>query len=317
MLPDFGGTRCPRADARATLDPSYLAVPALSAPAVPSRRGRDRRGDHAVEQMLALQDWFRSEFVYDEDVDYSRVARRARRVPGRADGASASSSPRPSRFRPVAGMPSRVAVGFTPGDPVPSSRRGRRPRRTAGEVQFVVRGRHAHAWPEVYLRRHRLGAVRAHSPTRQPAGRAVHRRRRPSRRTPPPEQAATTTSTTAAPHRDRQPSVDPEGGWMRSASSPRTPAQVEASAATALPPSDSSGSPLRRCGAAVTAGSCSTSPSSVRSEDRHDAVVAVAWSDAVEALAWSGSARPSETPTEFARRADAELARAVRWPDWH
>jgi transglutaminase-like putative cysteine protease len=38
------------------------------------------------------------------------------------------------------GLPARVAVGFTPGEPDPI---------TPG--RFVVRGEHAHAWPEVYL----------------------------------------------------------------------------------------------------------------------------------------------------------------------
>src|SRR5690606_14327556 len=38
------------------------------------------------------------------------------------------------------GIPARVAVGFTPGDPDP-----------AVADTFVVRGRHAHAWPEVWF----------------------------------------------------------------------------------------------------------------------------------------------------------------------
>jgi transglutaminase-like putative cysteine protease len=40
----------------------------------------------------------------------------------------------------VVGLPSRVAVGFTPGDPDPLQ-----------PDLFHVRGEHAHAWPEVYL----------------------------------------------------------------------------------------------------------------------------------------------------------------------
>ena len=37
-------------------------------------------------------------------------------------------------------MPSRVATGFTPGEPDP-----------ANPNRYIVRGSHAHAWPEVYI----------------------------------------------------------------------------------------------------------------------------------------------------------------------
>ncbi len=45
------------------------------------------------------------------------------------------------------GLPARVAVGFTPGELI--------------DGVYVVRGQHAHAWPEVWFDGHRLGAVRA------------------------------------------------------------------------------------------------------------------------------------------------------------
>ena len=95
-----------------------------------------------MRQMLALQTWFRTNFAYDEDVDYS----------GRSDALSAFLEDRrgfcqqfSSAFALLArtlGLPSRVAVGFTPGDPTVDA---------DGDVEFVVRGRHAHAWPEVHF----------------------------------------------------------------------------------------------------------------------------------------------------------------------
>ena len=57
----------------------------------------------------------------------------------RSGGATASSSPAPTRPWPAAlGLPARVAVGFTPGE-------------LRSDGRYHVLGKHAHAWPEVYL----------------------------------------------------------------------------------------------------------------------------------------------------------------------
>lgn len=45
----------------------------------------------------------------------------------------------------AAGLPARIAVGFTWGDPVPTSNN------PTGTMDYIVTGRNAHAWPEVYF----------------------------------------------------------------------------------------------------------------------------------------------------------------------
>ncbi len=86
----------------------------------------------------ALQDWFRAEFTYSLDV-----------APGHGDdaivrflenrvGYCEQFAGTFAAMARVAGLPSRVAVGFTPGARGPDGR-------------FHVTDREAHAWPEVYL----------------------------------------------------------------------------------------------------------------------------------------------------------------------
>ncbi len=93
------------------------------------------------EAALRLQNFFRDNFEYDLGVG-----------PGHGDGAMESFLFELRRgyceqfagtFAAMArslGIPARVAVGFTPGVPDPSD-----------PNVYIVRGEHAHAWPEVYL----------------------------------------------------------------------------------------------------------------------------------------------------------------------
>lgn len=90
------------------------------------------------DQALALQDWFRDEFTYDIDV----------RLDNSADAIEAFLNERRGFCQQFAGtfaamartlnLPSRVAVGFTPGD-------------LGSDGLYHVYGRHAHAWPEVWF----------------------------------------------------------------------------------------------------------------------------------------------------------------------
>ncbi|MEO6989426.1 MAG: DUF3488 and transglutaminase-like domain-containing protein [Aquihabitans sp.] len=92
------------------------------------------------EQALALQSWFRDDFEYSLDVapghdDDALVAFLASRRGYCEQFAGAYASMARSL-----GIPARVAVGFTPGDESPEA-----------PGTYVVRGRHAHAWPEVWF----------------------------------------------------------------------------------------------------------------------------------------------------------------------
>ena len=141
LVPDFSQTE-PVPGADHDVDPIHLVEPDLSDEQRSTLDAIVAGAASPMEQMLALQTWFRSEFDYDEDVDYSN----------RSDPLSAFLEDRrgfcqqfSSAFALLArelGLPSRVAVGFTPGDATSDE---------SGELEYIVRGRHAHAWPEVHF----------------------------------------------------------------------------------------------------------------------------------------------------------------------
>ena len=92
------------------------------------------------ERALALQNHFRGNFTYDAGVDLEHDATDIETF--LFDERSGFSEQFASAFAVMArsvGLPSRVAVGFTWGDWD----------ETRGE--FVVRGEHTHAWPEVFF----------------------------------------------------------------------------------------------------------------------------------------------------------------------
>lgn len=131
---------------RGNLDPPDETALALPDDVRQLLRGRasDIIGDadSSLDQALALERFFRNEangFEYDERVDY-----RGEPVPVVAflDARAGFCQQYAGTFAALArsiGLPSRVAVGFTFGEASPDG------------TQRVVRGRHAHAWPEVFI----------------------------------------------------------------------------------------------------------------------------------------------------------------------
>ncbi len=89
-------------------------------------------------QARALQDWFRTNFTYDLNVppghDDSAIQRFLRVKAGYCEQFAGTFA---AMARSI-GLPSRVAVGFTPGT-------------LGSDRRYHVTGREAHAWPEVYL----------------------------------------------------------------------------------------------------------------------------------------------------------------------
>lgn len=100
--------------------------------------------DGPYQQALALQDWLREEFDYDLDVAPGHSSdrleaflfRERRGYCEQFAGAFAT-------LARTLGLPTRVAVGFTPGVAGETDATGR--------TIYSVRGQHAHAWPEVYI----------------------------------------------------------------------------------------------------------------------------------------------------------------------
>lgn len=93
------------------------------------------------EKALALQTFFQSQFTYSLEVPpgHSDTAIESFLFDTRTGYCEQFAGSYAAMARAV-GLPARVAVGFTPGEPDPGDPR-----------TFVVRGEHAHAWPEVWI----------------------------------------------------------------------------------------------------------------------------------------------------------------------
>jgi hypothetical protein len=90
------------------------------------------------EQALALQNWFRSNFTYDLNVAPGHGETAIDTFLSQRRGYCEQFAGTYAAFARSIGLPARVAVGFTPGD-------------LGSDGVYHVRGRNAHAWPEVYF----------------------------------------------------------------------------------------------------------------------------------------------------------------------
>ena len=91
------------------------------------------------EKALRLQAYFRDNFTYDlAGTGAGHGDRAMEEFLDTKRGYCEQFAGTYAAMARAVGLPSRVAVGFTPGQLGPSGR-------------YVVRGKHAHAWPEVYL----------------------------------------------------------------------------------------------------------------------------------------------------------------------
>ena len=90
------------------------------------------------DQALALQNWFRSEFEYNPNVPRGHGRRAIETFLNAREGYCEQFSGTFAVFARILGIPARVAVGFSWGDQDSSG-------------LWHVRGKHAHAWPEVYF----------------------------------------------------------------------------------------------------------------------------------------------------------------------
>jgi transglutaminase-like putative cysteine protease len=197
-VPDFTASG-PLSSAGAVPDdgPAYLEVPPMGdvASAAIGRLMSGTTSDY--ERLLRLQNWFRGQFAYDESVDYSGEAEPLTAFLEQRRGFCQQFSSAFALMARAMGIPSRVAVGFTPGDESTDE--------STGKERFVVRGRHAHAWPEVHLAG--VGWVPFEpTPQRGDPQSVEHTGVAPAQAPPPPpgidpesEAAATTTAVTESP----------------------------------------------------------------------------------------------------------------------
>ena len=95
------------------------------------------------EKLLAIQSYFRDNFTYSLDVPASNSATATLEFLNRKTGYCEQFSSTFAVFARLMGIPSRVAIGFTPGEQSPIG--------TSNVQLFNVRSQHAHAWPEVWF----------------------------------------------------------------------------------------------------------------------------------------------------------------------
>ena len=121
---------------------SYTALPSDFSPQVRDLADQLAVGaESGYEQALALQNFFRNgSFIYDANVAPGHSGNRIEDFLSTRRGYCEQFAGTFAAMARSLGLPSRVAVGFTVGESDPDD-----------PDLYLVRGKHAHAWPEVYL----------------------------------------------------------------------------------------------------------------------------------------------------------------------
>ncbi len=130
-----------RSRASSEITDRYLQLP----PGLGSEVGRLAREvtsglEHPYDRARALQDWFQQGFTYDLDVAAGHDIDSIEGFLATRRGYCEQFAGTFAAMARSIGLPARVAVGFTPGD-----------QDATNPDLWHVTGRHAHAWPEVYL----------------------------------------------------------------------------------------------------------------------------------------------------------------------
>ena len=237
------------------------------------------------EKLKALQDWFRHEFTYDTDIPAGHDNDAMLRFLSVRRGYCEQFAGTYAAMARALGIPARVAVGFVPGDQL-------------GDRRYHVAGRHAHAWPEVYLAG--MGWVSFEpTPGRSSPGTEAYT----GPPTPVDESTTATTPPTTAPARgnadatsipeEREELPQPERFPETESGPSRLTLLVLALGGLTV--TFAAGVPLARRWVVTRRRAAATTPS-----ER----VLVAWQEAEEALALAGHGRrASETAAEYAGRA--------------
>ena len=263
-------------------------------------------GSTPYEKSKLLQDWFQRNFTYDLAVPRGHSTNAIANFLEIRRGYCEQFAGTYAAFARSLGIPSRVAVGFTPGE-------------LRSDGRYHVLGKHAHAWPEVYFTG--IGWV-PFEPT-------------PSRGLP----GAEAYTGVPAAQEGEAPQAPATHGCAGNAPCPGSRHDVAFDDTGLLPPLDPgfSGLPGELRPAAARTGHCASSSSSscsrllgglwlliapritrARWDRRRRAAqtgseqVLVSWREATDVLARGGTpAQASETPLEFADRlADARDADA-------
>jgi transglutaminase-like putative cysteine protease len=251
------------------------------------------------DRAMALQSFFRTDggFEYDTDVAAGHSGSAIDEFLLNRRGYCEQFAGTFAAFAREVGLPARVAVGFTQGVSDPTD-----PQR------FVVKGEHAHAWPEVYLGQYGWVAFEPTPGRGNPIAEA-YTGVAPAQADDSPEQSTTTTSTTAPGPTttlseaeqqelaDRLAGVNSAAGTSSTASSSPWPARLSIAGAVLL---------VVAMLYLVAVPSLLGLRRRRRRHAAHDpaARVRLAWTESEEALVLADQERrPAETTSEFATRA--------------
>ena len=112
------------------------------------------------DKALALQNWFRDEFTYDLNVARGHSIERTEDFLRVRRGYCEQFASTYAMMARGLGIPSRVALGFTPGEVLENSELGQdselgtsaeEPAQREGAETYIVRSRNYHSWPEVLI----------------------------------------------------------------------------------------------------------------------------------------------------------------------
>lgn len=124
----------------ASIAEDFLALPPDLSPLISETAREVTAGQPTrYDQLRALQDWFLTEFRYETNLP-PRTGDPVEQFLNERAGFCQQFAGTFAVMARALGAPTRVAVGFTWGDPDPDQ-----------PGAFVVTGRHAHAWPEVWF----------------------------------------------------------------------------------------------------------------------------------------------------------------------
>lgn len=128
-----------RATANTGVDESYYSLP-VSVPqtVLDTARQITAGAGTAYDMALALQNWFRNDFVYDTDVQFGNSNDAMDEFLRIKRGFCQQFAGTFAVMARSLGLPTRVAVGFTAGE-------------LGIDGLYHVFGRHAHAWPEIWF----------------------------------------------------------------------------------------------------------------------------------------------------------------------
>ena len=306
----------PRPDAAAlatvpaAVDPAigsrYLPLPPDVPPSV-VELARQVAGDSPTlyGRALALQDWFRRDFTYSLEVAPGHGSSALERFLQSRRGYCEQFAATFAVMARALGLPARVAVGFLPGEP-------------RADGSYLVRGRHAHAWPEVFLGGFGWVAFEPTPGRAVPGGQAYTGLEE--------EQAAEGPGDLAEAPVVEAPEAEGDRGEREEAGGAEQTEPAPAETAAEV----SAGAPSRArvwlpwvVGAVLALAVVAALPVGLVALRRHrrrtrrqaaatpGEQVLVAWAEATEALAGAGLPRhPWETTHEYARRARASLGEA-------